>query len=144
MPDRTEAMKDLIARNAEEVRRLHARIHETYRLREKSSEQKERWERACAEFHSRYDKLAFPGGYNTAIERILAGDSEAIEAALCFIELRPYFFRSGYMFKALLPKLKRAPLSVSEAARLQAVLTAYDAWRQAKHQRLSRIRDSEV
>ncbi len=65
-------------------------------------------------------------------DRILAGDSEAIEAALCFVELRPYFFRSGYMFKALLPKLKRAPLSATEAARLQTVLSAYDAWREPK------------
>ncbi|HKY26328.1 MAG TPA: hypothetical protein VJM12_00125 [Pyrinomonadaceae bacterium] len=134
MPGRTEAMKELIARNAEEVRRLHDCIHETYRLRDKSLEQKERWQQACAEFHARYDKLAFPGGYNTAIDRILAGDSEAIEAALCFIEMRPYFFRSGYMFKALLPKLKRAPLSAPEAARLQTVLSAYDAWREAKRQ----------
>ena len=125
-------MKEMITRNAEEIRRLHARVHETARLRDKSPEQKEGWQQACAEFHARYDTLAFPGGYNTAIDRILAGDSDAIEAALCFVELRPYFFRSGYMFKALLPKLKRAPLSRSEDARLQTVLSAYDAWRQAK------------
>lgn len=133
MPDRTEAMKELLTRNAEEIRRLHDRIHETVRHRDKSVEQKERWQRACAEFHARYDKLAFPGGYNSALDRILSGDTEAIEAALCFIELRPYFFRSGYMFKALLPKLKRAPLSASEAGRLQAVLTAYAEYKAARH-----------
>jgi hypothetical protein len=134
MPDRPEAMKEIITRNAEEIRRLHARIHETVRNRAKSSEQKELWQRACAEFHTRYDKLAFPGGYDTAIDRILSRDSEAIETALCFVELRPYFFRSGYMFKALLPKLKRAPLSASGTSRLQAVLAAYETWRDGKHQ----------
>lgn len=134
MPRKAEPMKELIKRNAEEVRRLHSRVHETYRLRGKVPGAEKQWEEACAEFHARYDKLAFPGGYNTAIDRILAGDSYAIEAALCFIELRPYFFRSGYMFKALLPKLKRAPLSPSDAARLQTVLTACDAWRQAKRE----------
>lgn len=138
MPGKAEAMKELIMRNAEEVRRLHGRIHETYRLRGKVPGAERRWQEACAEFHARYDKLAFPGGYSTAIDRILAGDSDAIEAALCFIELRPYFFRSGYMFKACCQKLKRAPLSPSEAARLQTVLTAYDAWRQAKR------RDADV
>jgi hypothetical protein len=127
-------MKELIERNAEEIRRLHGRIHETVRLRDKSAEQKERWQRACAEFHARYDALAFPGGYNGAMDRILSGDLEAIEAALCFVEVRPYFFRSGYMFKALLPKLKRAPLSAAQSSRLQAVLSAYEAWRHAKHQ----------
>jgi len=127
-------MKELMERNAEEIRRLHGRTHEAVRYREKSAEQKERWERACAEFHARYDALAFPGGYNNAMDRILSGDSEAIEAALCFIELRPYFFRSGYMFKDLLPKLKRTPLSAAETARLQVVLSAYEAWRHAKQQ----------
>jgi hypothetical protein len=125
-------VKDLIARNAEEIRRLHGRIHDTVRHRAKSAEQKEQWERACAEFHARYDQLAFPGGYSTALDRIRAGDVQAIEAGLCFLELRPYFFRSGYMFKALLPKVKRAPLSTSQAARLGSVVEAYERWQAGK------------
>lgn len=130
--DKTEAIKEVLGQNADEIRRLHSRIHETVRNRGKSEEQKERWQRACAEFHARYNDLAFPGGYDGAGQRILAGDSVAIETALCFVELRPYFFRSGYMFKALLPKLKRAHLTQSQSDRLQAVLSAYAAWRRAR------------
>jgi hypothetical protein len=125
-------VRDLIMANAEEITRLHKRIHETLRHRYKSKEQTERWETACKEFHARYDLLAFPGGYSTAKARIIAGDSVAIEAALCFVECRPYFFRSGYMFKEFLPKLKRADLSQSQSERLKGVLLAYDAWKATK------------
>jgi hypothetical protein len=125
-------MRNLILANAAEIETLHKRIHETLRNRHKTPEQTALWETVCREFHSRYDQLAFPGGYSTARERIVAGDRDAIEAALCFVELRPYFFRSGYMFKELLPKLKRADLSAAERERLNAVLLAYDEWRVKK------------
>lgn len=129
----SERIKELINSNAEEVRRLHSRIHETLLYRYKTPEQTERWERACAEFHSRYDALAFPGGYSSAFERIASGDPKAIETALCFVECRPYFFRSGYMFKDLLRKLKRAQFSKSQLERFNAVLNAYNSWREQKH-----------
>jgi hypothetical protein len=120
--------------NAEEVRRLHARINETYQNRGKTPGATEQWKRACEEFHARYDALAFPGGYDTAVERIAQGDPEAIEAALCFVELRPYFFRSGYMFKTLMRKLKRAPLDAKQSKRFEKVVQAYEQWRQSKRE----------
>ena len=128
----TLKVRALITANAAEVQRLHKRIHETMRHRYKSPEQTERWETACKEFHSRYDQLAFPGGYSSAVARVTSGDTEAVEAALCFVELRPYFFRSGYLFKQLLPKLKRADLSSSQKARLERVVSAYATWRAKK------------
>jgi hypothetical protein len=115
---------------AEDLRRLHVSIHETFKTRDRSPQDREVWKRACAEFHSRYDALAFPGGYDGAPERIAAGDAAAIETALCFLECRPYFFRSGYMFKKLLRRVKQAPLSKSQAARLQAVIQRQRAWRE--------------
>jgi hypothetical protein len=124
-----ENMKQLIEHNAEECRRLHARIHETLKQRNSSREKKAEWELACQEFHARYDALAFPGGYSGALERIASGDEFTIEAALCFVEVRPYFFRSGYMLKALLPKLKKAKLSSSQTARLETCLAAREEWR---------------
>src|SRR5262249_6832563 len=100
-----------INRNADEIRRLHARIHQTFLHRDETSKAYQEWEEACRQFHQSYDELAFPGGYDGALERIVAGDQQAMEAAICFLEGRPYFFRSGYMFKALLRKVKHAPLS---------------------------------
>ena len=122
----------LIDRNASEIARLHARIHETVKHRSRGSAEKQEWQQACAEFHASYDELAFPGGYSGALKRIAAGDPNAIEAAVCFLEVRPYFFRSGYMFKDILRKIRRAPLSMVQADRLAAVEQKLSAWRSSK------------
>lgn len=128
-PDETRALIDC---NASEIARLHARIHETVKYRSRGSAEKQQWQQACAEFHARYDELAFPGGYSGALKRIAAGDPNAIEAAVCFLEVRPYFFRSGYMFKDILRKIRRAPLSMVQADRLAAVEQKLSAWRSSK------------
>jgi hypothetical protein len=115
-------IKRAIAFGEAEITRLNNRIHETVRFRGASPRQRDEWSTACAEFHSRYDQLAFPGGYKGVTKRILSGDAYSVEVAICFLELRPYFFRSGYMFKELLRKVKRAPMSAIQAERLQAVI----------------------
>lgn len=125
----------MIQRNAQELRDLHARIHETFRTLKQSPEA---WEAACAEFHRRYDQLAFPGGYTGALDRIRAGDLRTIDTALAFVECRPYFFRSGYMFKDLLRKLKRAPMDAARAKRLGFVLKAYADYRDRRRRHANR------
>ena len=67
--------------------RLHSRIHETVKYRTKSPEKRREWEQACAEFHARYEGLAFPGGYRNALERISRSDPEAMEAAICALAI---------------------------------------------------------
>jgi hypothetical protein len=128
-----------ITRNAEEVRELHDRIYSTLRYRHESPAKLEEWEQACRDFHGNYDRLAFPGGYTTnpkgtALSRLVAGDEYTMEAAICFLEIRPYFFRSGYMFKDILRKAKKAPLSEDQARRLQIVIENWKAWKQSKRQ----------
>ena len=125
----SDGTRSLIERNATEISRLHARIHETVKLRGHGPAEKQEWEQACAEFQARYDDLAFPGGYSGALERIVAGDPDAMEAAICFLEVWPYFFRSGYMFKDILRKAKRAPFSIAQAERLAVVEQKLEAWR---------------
>jgi hypothetical protein len=128
----TPDFKTVIQSNAAEVTRLNKRIHETVRHRGTSAQQKEEWRKACAEFHTRYDQLAFPGGYDGASERLLAGDQPTIEAALCFLEVRPYFFRSGYMYQELLRKIKRAPLTPPQQGRLEQVVARQAAWKASR------------
>lgn len=131
-------LSHVIQKNASEIRRLHDRVHATWRFRGRSAEENTAWKDACAEFHQRYDGLAFPGGYRGALDRIVAGDATTVEAALSFVECRPFFFRSGYMFKDLLRKLKRAPLDNANALRLQSVLDAYAAYRSQRRGRTAR------
>ena len=113
-----DGIKRTIRENAAELVRLHARIHETYAERRLSPKSWSEWEQACDEFHGRGNSLAFPGGFDGAYNRILSGDRETTEAAICFLEVRPYFFRSGYMVKDILRKCKRALLSPEQAFRL--------------------------
>ena len=121
-----------ILQNAEKIKELHARIHETFRSRDKNERKRKEWEQACADFHAQYNDLSFPGGYEGAYERVLKGDPEAMEAAICFLECRPYFFRSGYMWQDLLRKAKRAPLNSNQKLRLERVVAAYEEYRKSK------------
>jgi len=125
-------IKNSILENAIEAARLNGVIHETFKHRDEGPEKREEWRLACEEFHARYDMLSFPGGYTGSLERIAAGDAHSIEAAICFVELRPYFFRSGYMYDSLIRKLKRAAFSRSQAARFAAVLERRAAWKNRK------------
>lgn len=125
----SSGIKTQIALNAAEIVRLHARIHATVALRDTSRAARAEWQQACADFHRRYDALAFPGGYGAALEKFRAADPSVLEPALCFLELRPYFFRSGYMRTVLLRRVKRAQLSPDQRQRLDAVLARREAWR---------------
>ena len=135
MPHPFDQMKLLIERNSAEAARLHGRIHETFAKRDVSPEKREEWKRACEVFHRLYDELAFPGGYDGALDRLVVGDQETMEAAICFLEMRPYFFRSGYMFDALLRRAKHAPLSPEQTARLQVVKDGVQEWRASKRKK---------
>ncbi|MFK2903744.1 hypothetical protein ISP17_07200 [Dyella ginsengisoli] len=135
MTDATDRLKAQIRRNADEIARLHARIRETVRERDQSEAKRQLWQRACQEFHTRYDQLAFPGGLAGAFERLAAGDPETMETAICFVELRPYFLRSGYLFEKLLRRAGHAPLSDAQAARLESVRSARAACRAAEGMR---------
>lgn len=128
----SQPFRQQIETRAEEIRQLHARIRETFAQMTKGPAERKAWQEACAAFHARYDALAFPGGAGTAKERVLRGEPEAVEAALCFVEVRPYFFRSGYLFQTLLRALKRATLSETQQARYADVSERYRAWRERR------------
>ena len=121
-----------ISFSEKEINRLRSRIHETYECRLKNDHKLKEWKASCDEFHHKFETLAFPGGFGGAYERILSGDPKAIEAALCFIELRPYFFRSGYMYKDILRKLNKAPLKPDDQSRYEIVKSAYLEYRSKK------------
>jgi hypothetical protein len=114
----------VIQENAKRVTELHDRIHETVKRRDSSPEARAEWSRACSEFHSQYDALAFPGGYAAGLAKIQAGDSRAVEDALAFLEVRPYFFRSQYIRTKLTRLLKHAQLTTRQTERFKKALEA--------------------
>lgn len=128
----SDGIKERIRESAAEIVRLHSRIRTTVRHRGENSKKRLEWEKACAEFHARYSDLAFPGGYDGALGRITSGDPNTMEAAICFLECRPYFFRSGYMFKDILRRCRRAPLSPKQTIRLRAIEEKWAEWQKIK------------
>ena len=111
-------MHALIKHNAQQIRDLHDRINQTFSEKPHGPEHK----RACEEFHSRYDSLAFPGGYEAGLQKISEGDASTLDAALNFLEVQPYFFRSQYMRTKLIRLLKKANLTKPQETRFNNVL----------------------
>ncbi|HGM5880949.1 MAG: hypothetical protein KH046_15035 [Stenotrophomonas maltophilia] len=125
-------MERLIRANADEINRLRQVIRDTAGTRWRGPEQRALHAAACAEYQLRYDQLAFPGGYDQALKLLAEHDPGALDVVLTFLEVRPYFFRSGYMWKTLLKRVQRVPMGVKQQARMQRILDAYGAYRVAR------------
>ena len=117
--------KNVIHQNTLAIAHLYSRIQETLQFRCDGPQQRQAWVNACAEFHEKYDQLAFLGGVNTARDRLRSGESEAIDYALDFLEVRPYFFRSGYLYKDLIRVLRNCPLSQAQRRRYDEIYQRY-------------------
>jgi len=121
-----------IEQNTKTINELHQRIHETVKNRDKGSKERKQWKAACREFHESYSELAFPGGVETARDRIRKGDTEAIDYAIDFLVLRPYFFRSGYMYRDFMRILRNCPLSDVQKERYEEIHSRYRAYRRRR------------
>lgn len=108
---------------------LYQRIHQTLARRDDGPKQRQEWKDACSEFHAKYESLAFIGGADTARDRLRDGDAVAIEYALDFLEVRPYFFRSGYLYKDLMRVLRNCPLSNAQRIRYDKIRERYNEYR---------------
>jgi hypothetical protein len=128
----SDRVKQLMSDNAAVLRQLHERIGETFKKRHLGPAQAKAWSDACREFHDRYDRLAMPGGYGAVLEGLERGDPGAIDIALCFVELRPYFFRSGYMYTLLMRRLKTCAKTPEQAERHARVVERAAAWRRQR------------
>ncbi|WP_329913968.1 hypothetical protein [Stenotrophomonas sp. SMYL86] len=124
-------MERLIRANADEINRLRQAIREAAGARWRGPEEMQRHTAACAEYNQRYEQLAFPGGYANALKKLAEQDPNTVDVVLTFLEVRPYFFRSGYMWKTLLKRVQRVPMGAKQQARMQKILDAYAAYRAA-------------
>ena len=124
-------MHSIITTNAARLHQLHEAIHETFRRRAEGPEATAAWKQAAEEFHRRYDELAFPGGLHAGFRRIKAGDLQAIETAILYLELRPFYFRAQYNRNTFTRLLKRQNLPPRLRERFDATRERLRAWREA-------------
>ena len=126
-----ERLRTQLIENAAEINHLHRRLHEASQQPDQSDAHADAHFKASEEFHLNYSRLCLPGGpYHDFYSRLRAGDSEMMEVALCFLEVRPYFFRSGYLWKALLQKCRHSPKSPEQAERFRVLFERYAAWKE--------------
>ena len=111
-----------------ELNRLHKLVHESgeLRWRTQNAEDIDRWGRAVAawkEYSGFGEDIKF---YffenNTFLSALAAGEADAKESAIRFLEFDPYYYRSGYIKSKLLVRLKNVLLTASEIRRLQKVV----------------------
>lgn len=117
-----EKLLKLIKENAKSLVSLNNSIKNGYERKNKTPEDKIEWEQACSQFHSSYDQLAFPGGLEEGMALLKNGDVAAVEKAIAFLEVDPFFHSSGYIKEKILRYLVRADLTVKQLKLLQRIL----------------------
>ncbi len=73
-------------------------------------------------FHKTFDGLAFPGGLERGLRLIKQKDPATIDAAITYLEVDPYFFKSGYIMQNIARLLKKIDLTKEQVARIHDLL----------------------
>lgn len=120
MSDRVHKIREASAK----LDSLNKRINETVRTRDRGVEEREQWSRACAEFHTRYAELFYPGG-DASLDALKRHEPAAIQLGIDFLEADPRHFRSGYTKEEVWRRLRKAPLGTKETERLEEVALQY-------------------
>ena len=114
--------REIMRENAGRLRELNAEIDRPFGDGPLLSIHVKAHDIACAVFHSQYDSLAFPGGLREALQKLKTGDPCVVEAAIQYLEVKPRFFRSGYIAETILHRLRHVALTSSQVARLVSVV----------------------
>lgn len=115
--------RKLIERHAHQTNEHMARINATVARREKSQQDWQKWKDACHVWHTS-ENASFALWPLEARDKIRDGDRETIEDALLFLEVDPWFFRSGYLKERVIRHLKGAQLSDGDKGRLRNIIFA--------------------
>ena len=108
----------MIETNVAALEKLKAVAESAYQKWRKDATNLQEWWEAIDQFY----RLAFPGGLGHGLKSLAANDLNAIESAVCVLEVDPWFFRSGYIKAELVKQLSRVPLSDDQRGRLRSVI----------------------
>ncbi|CAG0928534.1 hypothetical protein TFLX_00912 [Thermoflexales bacterium] len=111
--------KQLIAQNTAEINRLENAVKHL-----NSSKTRAAGKAAAAQFHASYSQLFYPG-CEERLKALRVCDEVAITTALNFLEVDPYYFRSGYTKEYIWKYIARCSLAVQDINRLCAIALRY-------------------
>jgi hypothetical protein len=106
-----------------ESKRLRARVYETHPFRYGSARQRGQFEEACRALRTCLENLRELESPEF-LQQVRAGEQPWRESALRFLEVDPWFFRSGYIKGKLARALKKVALTADELVRINEVLLA--------------------
>ncbi|HET7489632.1 MAG TPA: hypothetical protein VFJ85_17020 [Acidimicrobiales bacterium] len=112
--------REWLDRRADHVRLTHRAVHEAFDRRS-SAGAFAAWEDAATAAHEAFE-IMYPRRFWDDVERLRAGDPDAVEPLLAFLEADPWCFRSGYAKETILRFLRRHRLDGGQQARVEGVL----------------------
>lgn len=101
----------------------HRLIHETFIHRSESEDGHQAWSAAATRGKEAVRAMESPD-LLALVQNIHRNDPTAIEAAIVYLEVDPWCFRSGYLKERILRDLSRARLGESDKVRVRAALVA--------------------
>lgn len=99
----------------------HKRIHAAVACRHQGKKGYQAWQEATSAWHAQ----RYPTDYLWSDEfmvKLRGSEPDAVEDAIVFLEVDPWYFRSGYLKERLIRGLKAATLTNREVLRLQNVI----------------------
>jgi len=100
-----------------DINHLTEEVSRLFLLRDKSSLAWEDWSKACEAWHNYQSPTSFlwTKEFKASIKE---NDEMAVSEAILYLEVDPYYFRSGYLKERLLSLLKASKLSQRSKARI--------------------------
>ena len=131
--------REAILRQARILERTSAEVHRTAAARGDSAEASAAWKHAARRHREGFEAM-YPDAFWADVRRLAAGEHDAVEPALVFLETDPWCFRSGYVKDELMRLLARHELTLAERERLESVLLrAVDAGDRREFRRSCRL-----
>lgn len=115
----------LINNNAKIINQLWQTISSTHSHRSENEKEKKAWETACTIFHKTYDILSFPGGLQHGLTLLKQNNQQIIDVAIEYLNIDPYFYRSGYIKEKIAHLLKQASLNQKQIHKLQTIFISH-------------------